>query len=58
MKLKKCILIFLLLFLTLSVCISSVSAIENQADDFSENEVMGIDESPDGGTFDDLKHLY
>ena len=39
----------------LFVCIGSASAVENQTDDISENEVIGVSESPDGGTFNDLQ---
>ena len=55
MKAKKHILMIFLLFLILFVCTSSVSAIENQTDDNSKNDVIGIGESPDGGTFNDLQ---
>ena len=54
MKAKKHILMIFLLFLILFVCTSSVSAIENTTDDNSKNDVIGIGESPDGGTFNDL----
>lgn len=55
MKLKEHTLIILLLFLMLFVCIGSVSALENQTNNYSENEVIGVSESPDGGTFNDLQ---
>ena len=68
MKLKEHTLIILLLFLMLFVCIGSVSALENQTDDISENavieisenEVIGIDENPEiltenEYTYNDLK---
>ena len=55
MKLKEHTLIILLVFLMLFVCIGSVNALENQTNDNSENEVIGVSESPDGGTFNDLQ---
>ena len=52
MKLKEHILIILLVLLMLFVCIGSVSALENQTDDFGENAVIG---SPDESNFNDLQ---
>ena len=60
MKVKEHSLIILSLFLMLFVCIGSVSALENQIDDISENEVIGISESPElltAGASDDAEGM-